>query len=219
MNELEWLTTDSPQKVMSKLQYNGISERKMRLAICAIARMSWDRINAQECRRAVEVAERYADNYSFTEELIFAHHAALRALRRENTPIHRLAFSCTCAEFSMAQGLDKWFTASRLLAPRQADVLRDIFSNPWRPVRLGRPVQEGDWTCFDIGAMLAWKDGTVPKMAGAIYDHGRWGQMPILADALEEAGCQDEAILQHCRNSSPHVRGCFVIDMLTGGQR
>ena len=61
---------------------------------------------------------------------------------------------------------------------------------------------------------LAWNDGTVRHLAGAIYDERAWGNMPILADALEDAGCQDERILAHCRGDGPHVRGCWVVDRL-----
>ena len=63
---------------------------------------------------------------------------------------------------------------------------------------------------------LAWNDGTVRHLAEAIYDGRDWEQMPILADALEDAGCQDERILGHCRGGSLHVRGCWVVDQVLG---
>jgi hypothetical protein len=65
---------------------------------------------------------------------------------------------------------------------------------------------------------LAWNDGTVRHLAGAIYDERAWENMPILADALEDAGCQDERILGHCRGGGPHVRGCWVVDRVLGMQ-
>jgi hypothetical protein len=65
-------------------------------------------------------------------------------------------------------------------------------------------------------AWLAWNAGTVRKMAQAIYDDRAFDQLPILADALEEAGCANRDILDHCRSGGDHVRGCWVIDLLLG---
>jgi hypothetical protein len=62
--------------------------------------------------------------------------------------------------------------------------------------------------------LLAWNNGTVVKMAQAIYEEHAFGRMPVLADALEEAGCDSPDILTHCRNGAEHARGCWVIDLL-----
>jgi hypothetical protein len=78
-----------------------------------------------------------------------------------------------------------------------------VFGNPFRPVALD-------------AAWLAWNAGTVQKMAQAIYDDRAFDQLPILADALEEAGCTVRDILDHCRSGGDHVRGCWVIDLLLG---
>jgi hypothetical protein len=85
-------------------------------------------------------------------------------------------------------------------------VLRCIFGSPFRPA----PALDPAW--------LAWNDGTVAKLAAAIYDARRFADLPILADALEEAGCADAAILAHCRGGGEHVRGCWAVDLLTGRQ-
>ncbi len=58
----------------------------------------------------------------------------------------------------------------------------------------------------------------VPKIAGTIYDERSFHDMPILADALEEAGCANTDILGHCRGDGPHVRGCWVVDLILGKQ-
>ncbi|MBY0228273.1 MAG: hypothetical protein K2W96_03220, partial [Gemmataceae bacterium] len=63
-------------------------------------------------------------------------------------------------------------------------------------------------------AWLRWGNGTVPAMARAIYDDEAWEQSPILADALEEAGCEDGPMLRHLREPGEHVRGCWAIDLL-----
>ena len=63
--------------------------------------------------------------------------------------------------------------------------------------------------------LLSWRGGTVVKLAEAIYQDGRWGDMPVLADALEDAGCADETILGHCRaQGGVHARGCWLVDLL-----
>ena len=81
--------------------------------------------------------------------------------------------------------------------------IRDIVGNPFRPVAVSP-------TC------LAWNDGTVRKIAQAIYDDRAFDRLPILADALEDAGCDDADILAHCRSGGEHVRGCWVVDLLLG---
>lgn len=63
-------------------------------------------------------------------------------------------------------------------------------------------------------AWLAWNEGTVRKVAQAIYDERAFDRMPILADALEEAGCTNTDILAHCRQPGEHVRGCWVVDII-----
>jgi hypothetical protein len=65
---------------------------------------------------------------------------------------------------------------------------------------------------LDIQAMdpawLLWNDGTVAKLVQAIGDEQAFGRLPILADALEESGCKDAAILAHCREPGPHAGYC-----------
>ena len=78
-----------------------------------------------------------------------------------------------------------------------------VFGNPLRPVEVDP-------------AWLAWKHGTVPAIAQGIYDDRAFGQLPILADALEEAGCSDPAMISHCRDETRHTRGCWVLDRLLG---
>ena len=65
-------------------------------------------------------------------------------------------------------------------------------------------------------ACLAWDAVVVPGIARGIYDERAFERMPILADALEDAGCGDADILAHCRSDWPHVRGCWVVDLLRG---
>jgi hypothetical protein len=85
----------------------------------------------------------------------------------------------------------------------QASMLQDIFANPFRPVTLDP-------------AWLTWNGGLPVSMAQRMYDSRDFSDIPVLADALEEAGCSDPDILGHCREPGEHVRGCWVVDLLLG---
>jgi hypothetical protein len=88
-----------------------------------------------------------------------------------------------------------------------AELLRDIFGHPFcRTAPLPASV-------------LAWGSGTIPKLAQAMYEDRAFERLPILADALEEAGCTDKPILDHCRESGPHVKGCWVVDLILSKDR
>jgi hypothetical protein len=81
-----------------------------------------------------------------------------------------------------------------------AGLVRCIYANPLRPV------------AFD----LAWRTERTIGIAARMYDERDFAAMPILADALQDAGCEHDAILAHCRGPGPHVRGCWVVDLLLG---
>jgi hypothetical protein len=82
----------------------------------------------------------------------------------------------------------------------QTALLRDIFGNPFHSVVLDS----------------AWLTQDVVNLAQSVYSGQGFNALPILADALEEAGCTDAGIFSHCRQPGPHVRGCWVIDLLLG---
>ncbi|HJZ53597.1 MAG TPA: hypothetical protein VKE74_01480 [Gemmataceae bacterium] len=83
----------------------------------------------------------------------------------------------------------------------QCDLLRDIFGNPFRPV------------AFDA----AWRTDTAVSLAKGMYEAREFSAMPILADALQDVGCETEDILTHCRDpKAAHVRGCWVVDLVLG---
>jgi hypothetical protein len=94
--------------------------------------------------------------------------------------------------------------ARRAERATQASLLRCVFGNPFRPHAAVDP------------AVRAWQGGTVARLAQAIYDDRAFDRMPELADALEEAGCDDADILDHCRQPGEHVRGCWVLDLILG---
>jgi hypothetical protein len=81
-----------------------------------------------------------------------------------------------------------------------AGLVRDIFGNPFRLIAFAP----------------AWRTDTAVALARQMYESREFGAMPILADALQDADCRDEAILAHCRGEGPHVRGCWVVDLVLG---
>jgi hypothetical protein len=86
---------------------------------------------------------------------------------------------------------------------RKVHLVRELWGNPFHFVPL-----DPAWT--------AWNEGTVLRLAQSIYAEETFDTLPILGDALEEAGCADEAILAHLRSPDPHVRGCWVLDLILG---
>jgi len=96
-----------------------------------------------------------------------------------------------------------WERAASAEKRCQIALLRDIFGDPFRPVAVDP-------------AWLAWNGGTVVALGRTIYEDRRFELMPILGDALQDAGCHDEDMLTHCRGDGPHVRGCWVVDLLLG---
>ena len=84
----------------------------------------------------------------------------------------------------------------------QARLLRDVCGNPFRPA---------------TAVEQTWRTPTVLALARAISEDRHVGDTPVLADALEDAGCTDPVVLAHLRSPGPHVRGCWAVDLLTAG--
>jgi hypothetical protein len=219
MTEAEWLTGCDPQALLRDLMADR-RDRKLRLFACACVRRVWPWVRDRRVRLALEVAERFADGGARWEELAVARHAAREATGRFGGARHPAEF----AAFEAA-GFSAWFAAhhaarealhaaqqtawdvlgSTVAAEEeQCRILRDLFGNPFRPP----PVLDPLWA--------AWNGEAAGRLARAIYDGRRFEDLPVLADALEEAGCEDRLILAHCRDGGEHFRGCWVVDALTG---
>ncbi len=80
----------------------------------------------------------------------------------------------------------------------QADLIRDIFGNPFHPLAIDS----------------AWRSGTVVGLARTIYRECKYDRMADLADALASAGCDQQALLAHCHQDALHVRGCWLVDQI-----
>src|SRR5262249_12009239 len=146
-------------------------------------------------RRFVEVAEAYADGQASIEALVAAAEVAgddpVDAYDAANDPLRNAHVEADAA----AEGAYHFEATPDAIRASQCDLLRDIMGNPFRPVAV-----EPSW--------LAWNGGTLGKLARSIYNDRAFDRLPVLADALEDAGCHDPDILDHCRGPGPHVRGC-----------
>jgi hypothetical protein len=156
-------------------------------------------------------AERFADGQLEDDELAVARNAAaavpvgwaigdrmLYAYAAAETALDRASFNSQYHRGLLGQS---GVGAMNDAGPR---LLRDIFGPlPFRAIALDP-------------AWLTWNHATVHAIAGRIYDERTFHDLPILADALEDAGCTDPDILAHCRQGGEHVRGCWVVDLILG---
>jgi hypothetical protein len=174
---------------------NKVSDRKLRLFGCACLRSVWSHLVDPHSRAAVELAERHADGEATEEQLNSGKEAAFQAAVGKRT------WAAWSARYVMGESfLEPIRCANR---NTRLVLLRDLFGNPFRSLSVAP-------------TFSAWNDGAIPKIARSIYDGGAFDRLPILADALEEASCTDADLLDHCRGPGPHVRGCWVIDLLLG---
>jgi hypothetical protein len=242
MTEAEWLACDCPQALLEHLEglarraRQPFPNRKLRLFACACGRRAWPLLGQEASRAAVEVGEQFADAELRSKELNRACRAAARVkddldprlgFGRDDSPPARAAFFASavamwsCASSAReAAGFAAGLLADAVAAsagkptpgqtgaPGCADLVREVFGNPFRAAAVER-------------AWLAWDGGAVPKLARSAYDERQLpegtldaGRLGVLADALEEAGCDDADLLGHLRGDGPHVRGCWAVDTL-----
>ncbi len=225
MTEAEWLNCDSLSQLLEYMTGRA-SNRKFRLFGCACCRRIWHLLNEQS-RNAVLIAERYADDLA-TEEEVEAARRSMIVCRQEtaltpglpakygwaygaaesvlfDTPIWKpnaaekgaFGASWTGVEAAWRHNEDD----SRVEESRgQLALLRDVFENPYRPGWI-----DPAWLTFDV-----------VMIARGAYEDWAFDRLPILADALQDAGCEDEDILTHLRGAGPHVRGCWALDLILG---
>jgi hypothetical protein len=226
MNETEWLACIDPMPMLEFLR-DKASERKLRLFACACVRRSWSHLTDERSKRTLGVAEREADGSGSMEALRLAEReakAAIPSLSLGFRPSEQAAAAGAMAvvnvEASKAARLacgwarnvslaleyekepgDPSILKEKVFADWGAEavaLLRCSFGNPFRPVTLDP----------------AWQTPEVVALAQAVYDLRAFDRLPILADALEDAGCKDIDILNHCRQTGEHVRDCWVVDLL-----
>jgi hypothetical protein len=227
MSMPDWLMTINPTPMLHYLD-GRMSGRKMRLLVAG-ACLRINHLLPDRCRIAATALELYADSLISTEKYREAWGQAEIECRMcatdppdatmyaaesvlipspPTTPsvesalsIAAMAYGTDAASrvseevYDTAQELNRSFAAEE-----QAHLVRCLFGNPFTPVNLNS----------------AWLTSTVLALAHGIYSEKAFDGMPILADALQDAGCDNEDILSHCRSDGSHVRGCWVVDLLLG---
>jgi hypothetical protein len=212
--EAEWLHGSDPEPMLEDAHL--ASERKLRLFAAACCRRVWEQLGA-DARRAVEVAERHADGTAAGEELDAARPAAGEPSDREAALVRsvtdRSVDAGDCASAAATFHADsqtprqdtpseqeQWYEAVSTESTAQADLLRCVFGNPFRPV------------VFDAD----WRTSTVVGIANQMYESGDFSSAPVLADAIQDAGCTSADVLDHLRHGGQHARGCWVVDLVLG---
>jgi hypothetical protein len=219
LDEAGWLAGTDPEPMLALVR-DKAGARKLRLFAAACCRRIWHLVRDERSHQAVEVAERMADGLSTEAEVEAARSAANEALTYSRGdvvtaedhatiaaadalfPVAERAADSASSSVLSAAACDPdlgWFDDGREKESReQACLLRDIVGNPFRPQS-------------PPGNRLTPK---ATALAQAIYDERRFADLPILADALEEAGFSDAELLDHLRGAGPHARGCWVLDLL-----
>jgi hypothetical protein len=193
MTESEWLTGTDPQPMLSFLRDRGAGERKLRLFAVACSRRAWPAIDDLG-RAAVEVAECFADGHADAQQLRAAR-LACRGTGGKSSWYAAVSDPAVAARNAALSVLDG-AASPDIERLAQADLLRCVFGNPFFPL------------AFDP----SWRTGPAVAVAKEMYESRDFSAMMILADALQDAGCETEEVLNHCRGGGVHVRGCWGVD-------
>jgi hypothetical protein len=234
MTEQAWQAGRMPAKLLEQAEGCGrAGERRLHLFAAACCR-AVEHLFYDPCQTAAVVAlERHADGLASADELAAAHEAVLgmgnfdpdrrsagldarymavsvvRQAARPASPeggvgvlASRAQVLCTVVLgvserlYTLTGGPYQSYQGRK----RLCHLVRCLFDNPFRPV------------VFDA----SWRTETAVALAAGIYEHRAFDRLPILADALEEAGCDQADVLTHCRGPGPHARGCWVVDGVLG---
>ncbi len=205
MTEAEWFAATDPRPMQAFLR-DKVSDRKVRLFAVGCCRQIWSVLKDERSQNAVVVAEQYADGLATQKELARVQGEAIDAATNGTAivffdylslPVDASGKRVVLGQLMKIPGLEPPPIHARF---NRIALIRDIFGNPFRP----------------IVADPAWLTPTVRAIASAIYADRAFDRLPILADALEEAGCTNADILLHCRMPEDHVRGCWVVDLVLG---
>lgn len=214
MNEADWDRCADPQAMLAFLRANGrLTERKVRLFAVACCRRVWRALPDERSRKAVEVAEQFADGAATLYDLrtaVEGGYAAVHLAEREgDTAAAYTALWPTRTPWERV--LDAPVPRTTPFAHRPLaqvplfDLLRDIFAGQ-APVNPSWPAEIDRTVCWV--ARAAYEERELPS------GHLDRARLAVLADALEEAGCMNADLLGHLRSPGLHVRGCWAVDLL-----
>jgi hypothetical protein len=223
MTEEEWLACEDPWQLIPFAAAR--TARKLLLFEVACCRRVWHLMDDARHRNVVEAAERLCDGHlteaEFEETMrpIIGlwrdlppasvspwepYHFLTGATRHlGSTGVDAASYSAravTCAAHPKV-GVGRSVEPNSEEVQAQVNLLRDIFGNPFRPVSFS----------------AEWRTSDVLLLAQGIYTERAFDRMPILADALQDAGCDNTDILTHLRDAdATHVRGCWALDLVLG---
>ena len=205
MTEAEWLTCGAPHQMLNQVQ-TSVSVRKLRLFTVAVYQAMFPPFYTTDAGIGAD----YADGLAAEDVFLAAIGPSggwspnLRCLVEPTGGVYSIVDH---VYDDMSEQISTWGTYRgssepflRKCAEDISQIARDIFGNPFRPVT------------FDP----SWRTPTVTALARGMYESRDFSAMPILADALQDAGCDNEDVLDHCRGPGPHVRGCWVVDLVLG---
>jgi len=212
MTEKEWLSCNYAMNMIRHLG-DRAGKRKLDLLAAACFRRIWHLLPGPKSRGVVEVLERHADGEVTTAALTAARLAVWEdASLVDNPEGDKHPSEVAIAAVSMDTILDMLTTAADATGcahegattgpeeKEQCVLAHEIFGNPFRSITFSP----------------SWRTDTAVSLARTMYESREFGALPILADALQDAGCDSAAILDHCRGAGPHVRGCWVMDLILG---
>jgi hypothetical protein len=222
MDEQVWVAWRNATDVetLLRLTRGNNYQRKLRLFACACARRLLAANPLPGSERFVSFAERFADSPGSPSLLLDAAEQARRShgaladvvdpfgdlsvfkdamvARAVRATVHH--HSRPAAEFAYRSLRDFEDYTGGPAAELHIALVREVFGNPFEPI---------DYA--------PWRSDTAVSLARQMYDGRDFGAMPILADALQDAGCDNDDVLNHCRDANAtHVRGCWVVDGVLG---
>jgi hypothetical protein len=222
----EWPEGMNLQPLFHSL-YGRIGPRKQRLVGVAMCRRIAHLLPDDACRAALDVAERYADREAKRPEIALAHEAAQSAWHRiggvmftarEDSPryaVRALAMlTHPTARHFADRVADGCAAAAGCVEPAHYSRLHNAECVEQK--RLLLDILPPIPTPAGLKRWAGHESGLVARLALGIYQERAYDRLPILADALEEAGCSDQDILSHLHCAGPHVRGCWALDLLLG---
>jgi hypothetical protein len=225
MTKAQWLESANPFPMLQWV-WSQLSDRRGRLLACAACRQIAHLLKDPRTTAALDVSERFADGAATPDELEAAVKGAVKAQNAQRRKA--LLFAYAAVMEAAAPWRDHLFGLGRAIGalenavrgkvleaePRlgyghlqrhrpeafapMAELVRDIAGNPFRPVSFAPQ----------------WRSETAVALARQMYDTRDFSAMPILADALLDAGCDNADLLAHCRGPGPHVRGCRAVDLI-----
>lgn len=211
MTEAEWLANTCAYDLLMREPLNRTASlRKARLCGLAFCNLVKEKLPNDACRKLLEMMEIYMEGGIKYKDI--------QVQRRlvENETLSVVGWSSESEKWNLwcwnaiqnVTDRDRGKVMSCLSSSSHLDpdqsaslgLVYDIFGNPFRPVAIDP----------------AWRTSTVLALAQQMYESRDFVPIPILADALQDAGCENDNILNHCRSEGPHVRGCWVVDLLLG---